>query len=233
MRAQRVSELVGERIAWARHRQNWTQQRLADEIANHELAEDGKGSLNRAAVAKVESGVRKLSLDELFLVAAALNVSPLLLLVPVGTHDLMEVTPRSRVHPHIVLDWAMGEAPLAATNRLGIGTDTWRANAAPLTLWKHLRLVQSDVRQAEGQVRGAEYTGDEERQREARKQHVDSLTDLHEHLLRMQEAGLRIPEQHPYVLRDMRKVGLETEGLRRMSDEDFEEWQRLAEEGES
>ncbi len=62
---------------------------------------------------------------------------------------------------------------------------------------------------------------------------MDSLTDLHEHLLRMQEAGLRIPEQHPYVLRDMRKVGLETEGLRRMSDEDFEEWQRLAEEGES
>jgi transcriptional regulator with XRE-family HTH domain len=211
MGAKSVSQVVGEQVARARHRRGWTQQRLAEAVKAH--VGDEQPGLGRGAIAKIESGIRMVSIDEWLLLSAALNVPPVLLLTPLGSEEEVEITPRSRVHPYLALDWLRGDECLVDSKRFVIDRGDWLRGAEPLFLWRELGDVQQAVHGAAAAVKAAEYQGDDERSRRAKRAHVEALEALHEHLLRMQTAGEQPPGLHPETLRDMNAVGLDTVGL--------------------
>ena len=68
--------LPRKRVRAVRSRKDWSQQRLADEMELLGVPMD------RSAVAKVETGARGVSIDEVFAFALALAASPTALLVP-------------------------------------------------------------------------------------------------------------------------------------------------------
>jgi transcriptional regulator with XRE-family HTH domain len=107
MAAKRPSEVTAEQLRVLREQRPWTQQDLADRI--RELG----GVMDRAAIAKTETGRRGVSLDDALLFAAALNVSPSNLFVPRTGNDLLAVAPRREVPPSAARHWVRGEWPLA------------------------------------------------------------------------------------------------------------------------
>src|SRR4051794_7495768 len=63
----------------------------AQELADRVKALGGK--LDRAAIAKIESGTRNVSLDEALLLAAALDVAPVHLFFPLNDDAEVEIAP--------------------------------------------------------------------------------------------------------------------------------------------
>jgi len=105
-KAKTVSEVFAERVHAVRKSRGWTQQELANRLA--ELG----AALHQTAVAKVENGTRKVSLDDAFLFATALEVSPTwLVTMPSGT-DPVAVAPKVQCSPAVVRGWLRGAAPL-------------------------------------------------------------------------------------------------------------------------
>lgn len=91
--------------AW-RNRRDLTAQQLSDRVA--ELG----GSMSRQAISKVENGGRKVTLDELAVLARALAIPPMLLVIPLGKVSEMELYPGSGpVDAWDALKWWTGEVP--------------------------------------------------------------------------------------------------------------------------
>lgn len=202
-----MSEVLGKQVQQARKRRRWTQERLAREVTDH------GGALDRAAIAKIESGVRSVSIDEYLLLAAALNVAPPLLLLPLGSETRIEITSRSRIHPHLALEWLRGDEPLTATNRCNIDRPGWLEGSEPIRLWLELRRKEDAVGEALRAVQRADYSNDAEQVRATRQQHIEALEALHSHLRRMQGDGELVPGQAPETLDAMRVIGLDVDDL--------------------
>lgn len=66
------TELFAKRLRELRKRRDWSANRLAERIAQLDPAT----KLSRGTIAKIEGGVRPVRLDEVFIIAAALSVSP-------------------------------------------------------------------------------------------------------------------------------------------------------------
>ena len=199
MGAKPVSEHIGGLVAHERKRRGWTQQRLAEAIGEH------GGGLDRAAVAKIESGVRNVSIDEVFLFAAALDVPPALVLLPLGLADLVQVTPRSVVHPHLAYEWFTGQEALTDAQRFVINRGAWLEAARRLHLWDRLRRLQDDAQHGAG-------TGTDPPP-EAMAAHREALVALHAHLMAMAAAGLRPPAMAGKTIQAMEDVGLDVSEL--------------------
>lgn len=86
-------------------------QELADKVK--ELG----GRLDRAAIAKIESKTRNVSLDEALLLAAALDVAPVHLIFPLDDDRAVEIASRSQPVPaRDAREWLRGREPLPGTN---------------------------------------------------------------------------------------------------------------------
>lgn len=91
--------LVRELRAW-RERRGYTAQQLADRT---------KGVLSRQAISKVENGDRRLTLNELTALGVALNVSPLLLVLPLGREANVQILPGETSPTWEVFKWWTGD----------------------------------------------------------------------------------------------------------------------------
>ena len=184
---------------------------------------EGDPKMTRGTVAKIETGERAVSIDELFELAVALSVPPTLLLVPLGIEDEMAVTATITTSPGAVLDWMLGDAPLG-TPRGYIDTAAWRAAAQPIQLWQPLNRLYMDHSKARSLVTHWEYVGDDDQARAARGKIADALRNLHAHLLRIADAGLRMPRTNPDVIDQMRVIGLDVSRIRPWTDEQQEDF---------
>lgn len=102
----RPSQLFSERIREARERRRWSQQDLA-----LRLAEMGSPT-DRATVARTETGARGISLDDALMLAAALDVSPVRLLLPTSQEDYVALAAGFKVAAYHVEPWLLGLTPL-------------------------------------------------------------------------------------------------------------------------
>jgi transcriptional regulator with XRE-family HTH domain len=101
------SEFLPDRIESVRRRREWTQQDLADA-----MKAIGNGvKINRSTIAKIESGKRAVTVDEVFWFAAALGVSPLALVLPRGDQPV-RVAPGADVSSSSAIRWFRGLVPL-------------------------------------------------------------------------------------------------------------------------
>jgi transcriptional regulator with XRE-family HTH domain len=147
----RPSRVVGRQVKRLRERQGISAQRLADRCA-----ELGAPAINRSVVANIESRREAVSVDELMVLAAALNTPPMLLVAPLGDEQKVAVTPKTVVHPHLLLDWMTGDAPLCNTNRTARthpwsdeGAPDWREASLPIWMFRQLGKYQDMARLAD------------------------------------------------------------------------------------
>jgi len=113
--AARLAADVGSRVADCRAKRGLTARELAGRCAAL-----GMPSLTRIVITKLENGRREVvSVAELAVLAAALGVTPLLLLHPAGTAESAEYLPGKRAAPWDAVRWWSGEAGLSPDGAIG------------------------------------------------------------------------------------------------------------------
>src|SRR5213592_2796553 len=98
-------QVLAQRIKEIRGRRRWTQQDLADR-----LCEIG-WETHRLTIAKIEKGgtrARNASLQEVLAIAAALNVAPVHLFVPLEDDASVEIAPKFVASAPRVREWVRG-----------------------------------------------------------------------------------------------------------------------------
>lgn len=85
-----------------RNRKGWTQQQLADRLAELDVP------IDRSTVAKIEASKRGVTLDELFYFAVALGVSPMALAIPRARDAFVRVVPNQEWGPWQATQWFRG-----------------------------------------------------------------------------------------------------------------------------
>lgn len=106
----RPGEVLAHRVREIRARRGWTQQQVADR-----LAAVGYPS-HRLTVAKIEKGGTRADnapLSEILALAAALDVAPVHLIVPLEDETAVAVTPGLVVPAAVARAWVRGKHPLA------------------------------------------------------------------------------------------------------------------------
>ena len=106
-----ISEIIAMRLVEARR--GVTQAQLADRLR-------GMGvKMDRASIAKIEARAkrsktkaRKVTVEELFLLAAALGVSPLHLVLPLDDQSRVEISPTITRPAKQIRAWVRGQMPL-------------------------------------------------------------------------------------------------------------------------
>ncbi len=98
-------EVFAEELYAHRSRRGWTQQELADRMAD--LGEP----INRSGIARLENGERKVSLDEAVAFAIALGVPPYALVVPRQVDREVRVTSKWAMAGPSMLAWWRGVQP--------------------------------------------------------------------------------------------------------------------------
>jgi transcriptional regulator with XRE-family HTH domain len=146
--APRPSDVVSARVERARRNQGITVQQLAARCA-----ELGVPELSRDVITNIEQRRRRVTIDEVWVLAAALNIPPNLLMLPLGDEQRVQLAPAVTIHPHLALDWAEGDLPLVHTNQHTHtwpepDTPDWVAAAAPLYLYHELRAHERALRNA-------------------------------------------------------------------------------------
>lgn len=147
----RFAEAIGKRVAHFREQatdekgRRMSAQALADRCAKlgHRL--------DRSVIAKLERGLRQtVTVADVIVLARALNVPPLLLVLPVGQEEMTEVLPGHDAPTWPAATWFTGEAPFPGSDPsvYVIGEDDqpdpgFDAGAAPLRLFRdHARYLE-------------------------------------------------------------------------------------------
>jgi transcriptional regulator with XRE-family HTH domain len=136
----RIAEAVAENVEAVRRRRGLSQQQLATR-----LAELGR-PMQASAVAKVESGDRRVDVDDLAAFAVALNVPVARLLLPdVDEDGLVEVVPAYSVPMWSAWQWATAERSLWSDDDDGNDPEVQRRDldfVAERPVWLRLREQQ-------------------------------------------------------------------------------------------
>jgi transcriptional regulator with XRE-family HTH domain len=106
-----LSDVVGERIMTWRKRRGLNRETLAERCAALGM------NLTAESFTNIESGRRKegvrrrtITVDELMVIALALDVPPLVLLVPYPDQDTVELSPGRTLPVYEAVEWISGEA---------------------------------------------------------------------------------------------------------------------------
>jgi transcriptional regulator with XRE-family HTH domain len=105
-----ASEVVGRQVEAARKGLRISQTELARKL------KDLGVPMRQVTIARLESGDRRISVDEVFAIATALSVNPLFLLSGDYTNEDMPVTPDREVPPNVMRLWFGGSRALPGTD---------------------------------------------------------------------------------------------------------------------
>lgn len=188
-----VTDVLAERVRRYRERARLRQEDLAARTA--ELGHP----LSRVSLAKLEAGgtrATNASLVDVLVLAAALDVPPPLLVLPLGEAEEVAITSELVAHPHVVLDWWSGEETFGVGNR-----SAWHTNAAQLRMLRGLRVRQDTARAAWVQAEKPGAGPAEQRQLDV------ALSALASWLEAMRASGLQVPEMPPEWQARMAELG--------------------------
>ena len=105
--AMTFEQTAARRVRYLRERLGWSQQDLADRLRNL------GAPLDRAGIARLETGKRGITLDETMRLAYALNVAPVHLMIDTEDEaERMQPVPGAEVSPAEARKWVRGEMPL-------------------------------------------------------------------------------------------------------------------------
>jgi transcriptional regulator with XRE-family HTH domain len=103
------SQVFAKRLREVRTRRKWSMRQLSERL------EELGVKLNTSQIAKIETGVRDISLDEALSIALALGVSPLHLFIPIEEVQQVALAPNFTQAPTVARTWVRGGTlPFAA-----------------------------------------------------------------------------------------------------------------------
>jgi len=164
-----LGEVVAGNVRRWRVDRGLDQQALADRLA------DLGWPVDRTTVVRIEQGARRVTVDDLGLLAVALNVPLPLLLLPVHERQNVVLTPAKRtqaVHPWMIWEWMLGNEPLPG--RIASFGDEWRSGAIPLWVYERVRVAQLQLRRLDlerVETSGSDYVT-------ALQELVDAVSDM-------------------------------------------------------
>jgi hypothetical protein len=82
--------------------------------------------LNQSVITRIERGTRKVSLDEAVALAAALDVAPVHLFMPINDEGCVSVTPSIEEPSRVARQWALGIRALDPVNTRFYGSQSPR-----------------------------------------------------------------------------------------------------------
>lgn len=177
------TQVISERVRELRKRRGLSAQALTDRCA-----ELGMPGLKRQAITNLENGRRGMvTVDELLVLAQALDAPPLALLRPEAGDDLA-VTPEITVDANRLVLWFMGERTPA-----GLPTVGFNREAQPIRWYRAAYDAESAAKDADRRARFARKDGEDEEAKRfegERDEHLRTLADVVDSLI---EAGLRPP----------------------------------------
>jgi transcriptional regulator with XRE-family HTH domain len=149
-----VDQVVGQLVRTARQARGLSLEQLANRLRDLGLGYD------KAKLSRIENG-QAVTLTEWLELAAALGYPPLLLVLPVGNAEPIEVLPGQPLHPDRVSQWIEGAAPLATPDGFAMDGAAWSEAAERLRTWQELREHQAAYRRAFGRYLTAQEADDE------------------------------------------------------------------------
>ncbi len=164
-----LGEVVAGNVRRWRAGRGLDQQALADRL--------GKlgWTVDRTTVVRIEKGTRKVTVDDLGLLAVALNVPLPLLILPAHEARPVALTSAgktSALHPWMLWEWMLGNEPLPG--RIESSGDEWRSGAEPLWVYERVRVAQLQLRRLDlerVETSGSDYVT-------ALQELVDAVSDM-------------------------------------------------------
>ncbi len=108
-----VSRVFGRQVKEARERLRLSQAEVAKR-----LEEQHGVAMHQVTIARLETGERRITVDDALAIAAALGVSPLHLFAGDYTNEPVPVTPKLEAGPSQMRYWMRGELPLPGTDEV-------------------------------------------------------------------------------------------------------------------
>lgn len=186
--AKSIGEVIAERLRRYRTQQGLTQQQVADRT--RELG----SPISRHNLAKLETppGRAKVPLVDVLVLAAALDMPPTLLFLPMGELEEVEVTPGNNVHPHHAFKWVKGTEDFTRGGwSAPFDPKQWARNAQTVRLFDKLELLQAGQELVTLQPEVLDENGNWVKN----EKWVEREKRIDEHLAYMRDAGLSIPKE--------------------------------------
>jgi len=189
--ARPIGEVLAETVRTYRERAGLRQDDLAERTA--QLGHP----MSRVTLAKIEAGGTRAdnaTLDDVLVLAAALDVPPPLLFLPLGSAEAVAIAPGLVAHPQVVLDWLAGEDDLRDSVPWTGHIEAWSRNVHPVRMFRGLRERQDAAARDAAEARGLEEQGKDAEAVQARHRLDRSLASLGAWLEAMRSAGLAVPD---------------------------------------
>jgi transcriptional regulator with XRE-family HTH domain len=175
-----LTGVIGRQVRHWREDRALSQQGLAERVTALGLP------LTARMVASLETDrLDDVNLREIFAIAYVLAVPPILLMLPIGSEDEVEIVPGVAVHPEVARRWVTGERPpfLAAG---GEEYRLWYRATAALRLYDRLAIA-----------------------RLAREPTESTYRDVAQIITTMVDAGIRVPPQARHDVEEMDRLGID------------------------
>lgn len=211
-----LADAIGLRVRHYRQALRMSVQQLSDAVAELGV------TIGRPVLSNLETGRRHaISVPELFVLARALGVAPVLLLFPIGRDETMQVLPSQEMGTWQALKWFAGEGDFLVRDDAGRWLpdpmhDRKASRAVPL--WRRQDEVLADWRRARMRAEAARKAAD-----------VPSVGDeeriAHQHAAAQWDRAVEQAERElRAVRREIKDIGLTptelTPNLRHVDDED-------------
>lgn len=208
------AKAIGKRVKKYREEQHLTAEKFAERCQAAGLQWD------RQMVANLELGRRGIvTVGEWLALAYALSVPPLVLLLPIGEADRIEVLPDLELHPNLVMKWITGnEPPVNSDRRVDFRrTDmtAWQRAAYPIWLYAQEDELWRKLQDVKVKIGHFEFThgADSAAVVEARRVYLAALQEWAEKLQEMRRNEVRPAAIDPQLYADMQRAGITVEGL--------------------
>jgi transcriptional regulator with XRE-family HTH domain len=177
----RLTQVSADQVRRYRKQRNMSAQMLSDRCAELGFA------IPRPVLSNLENGRREaVSLAELLILAAALEVPPLLLIAPVGLREDLEILPTANIPTWDAAKWVTGEHLSSKPDEATV-LDYYRAHDATVAAWRKLMQNMAESIAADDERSARTY-------RTAADQQILDLTRIRK---TMQERSLLLPSLPP------------------------------------
>jgi transcriptional regulator with XRE-family HTH domain len=207
----RPSDVVAERVRRYRKRLGWSVRELAEECARFgapELTEASLGNIERGPSGKRKR--RDVTVDEIMVLGYALGVPPLLLLVPLGENETVQLVPPYELHPHLAWDVVTGASPLVEHGNFAIKLAEGSESRLTVQAFARLRETQEAYQRARAMYKGLDESASEMRRVFAQERWTQSLAEYGEAVSHLIDRGLDVPPLTKETIDDLRTSGVVT-----------------------
>lgn len=208
----RPSDVVAERVRRGRRELGWTLQQLAEECQRL-----GAEKLTVASLGNIERGTtesrkrRDVTVDEVFILGYALGVPPLLMMIPLGENEPLEITRTAELHPHLAWQSSTGQGPLSVTGGFITRPKDSNRHLQVIYNFDDLREAQEAFVNAAARLRVAEQHASAESIAGARDSFADALAPFAHAVEAIMQRGLDVPAYAPEIVAALRESGILTE----------------------